>query len=1538
MTKNCRSSTQEQIDAFRESKRLRSGSFPSSSSASAQAPQASAPEQHQPTLPPKAGSKKSKKCMYFTTFHPVVAIVSVKCDKKIIFITKVNLPNHELKLCRIWVDTGSEISLLSAHSPLYSKLQRLKLSTSLIAIGLGGQEKLQEEVVVEIFVNDAIVSINCFVSTSTVLFSDKIDILLGVDVIGKQLGLSIPPGLKPHLYLAQTDKDKVTEGFQRSVEGSDVLIDKGDGVNQPQLRDRSTVYFINEGGGVPLAPNSLEVRHCPTDVTVRRDGVKKVSENSEKGSSETSTNIRIEGPSENSHLTLITPVQSNKKQIRKADKLHRQDLRRKRNVRLRYVLDLIKNVERYEITPEDLKAFVDRYPKPRSLNSKIQQANKIAEIHRKDKETKKELQSSQLFIPRKRRRKATQNSTQVALAVLNAVVDPSQVTTELATLQDPPDREETFVYCQVTDEVREQINQLTDEFNDVLVPDHIPIPMGQMLVEPFDIDLIEGGEQHLMDHKPKPFPARGPKKDLIQKSFLEIEANGGGTNNEAGIQFASPCFLATRPRSTKVRVCTAYNVLNSQTKNEIFAMPSMEDIIARLKGCAVFSIIDLRYAYNQVPLTERAQTLGGVLHSGGTFKMKVLNFGFKNAPAHFQRVILQLLRENPDTELFCLVYIDDIVIFSRSIPEHLIHLRQVLIQLRKGKGMAHLSKVHLFLAQLKLLGKIVNGFGVSADPSLTEDILKFPRPKTATHVKSFMGLMNSFHNFIPGLQVIAEPLFRLTHKNIEFTWNAEQQIAFDTLKKAVLDSKVLVHFDWTKDLRVELDASILGAGAVLLQMMEDDFWHPVAFASWLFNQAQRKYSTTDRELLAILLFCRKFRYYLFNRKVDVYSDHAAIPGYLQKDPHGRLARWFSELHQFTLTLHHIKGIENVTADVMSRVWEFFSEQELTTLTDKMEFKITDSNPFMENQLHKVVAAFTFNTKATIEAPCNYALSKDAIIMGIQAHFSLPSDEDLAKYQRKDPVLLPQIKWLEEGTLPIDDSIATRIVIQGEHLVLSGPHNMLCKLITRKDETSPSARRIVPQSLMKLICASYHDTIWMGAHLGRDKTIDKIKRTYFWEGMDQFIDNYCKNCLSCLQHKNPVAWSKAKLGVIETDAPWDLVCIDLVGPFPTSDRSNKFILTVICGFSKFAFAIGIPSKAGSLIAKVLWERVFSILGMPKRLHSDRGREFVNKILKALCETLNIRQSMTTAYHPQGNAFAERIHKFFRNAIAAYVNQDHSDWDEILISVLLAYNDAIHTALGCSPAEVMFGRHLNLPGFPLTDTSKGYNPKQWHDKLKWVLAKTQEIIMEKIEEKKDRNTSLSSNIQTAKFEIGQKVRLFNPTKIEGKKAKLLPRWYGPYTIFDIKSQGKVIYLEDSDGIKEPLPYSVNRIDLWPEDNTPTLEGQGGDVPEVMDLIPEQQQKPDSPESSEEEDEEEPETDSEDEGQPVHVIPGPELLDEPYIPPKDTPPIVPRLEKVELRKNRRKTDTVAKKNNFVTNMYRRDISTRYNFVRRHPANKRT
>ena len=232
-----------------------------------------------------------------------------------------------------------------------------------------------------------------------------------------------------------------------------------------------------------------------------------------------------------------------------------------------------------------------------------------------------------------------------------------------------------------------------------------------------------------------------------------------------------------------------------------------------------------------------------------------------------------------------------------------------------------------------------------------------------------------------------------------------------------------------------------------------------------------------------------------------------------------------------------------------------------------------------------------------------------------------------------------------------------------------------------------------------------------------------------------------------------------------------------------------------------------------MARCLVEKVFCSFGKPARLHSDRGSEFVNEIITNLTSIYLIDQSKTTAYHPQGNAYAERIHQFFRNALTAFIRKDQRDWDALIPILTSVYNDSMHQALGGhSPAQVMFGRNLNNPiQLPLQD--ERLDPSKYISSLRLALDRVQQIVMEQTYNKMLKNLSKNEGYKFEKFNLGDKVAVSVEYLPAGfTSIKLYPRWKGPYEVINYSRDGKVLYLRDAFGNDLDHPVSILRVKRW------------------------------------------------------------------------------------------------------------------------------
>ena len=398
--------------------------------------------------------------------------------------------------------------------------------------------------------------------------------------------------------------------------------------------------------------------------------------------------------------------------------------------------------------------------------------------------------------------------------------------------------------------------------------------------------------------------------------------------------FASPVFFVKN--KAKFRLVCDYKDLNSVTTDDIYPLPHMDYIFENLghsketnNKSKYFSILDLKSGYWQIPLEEKAQKLAAILLPFGIFQFICLPFGLKNAPAFFQRYMDEVLSEGLGNYVF--VYIDDLAIFSDTFDNHLEHLNKVLGYLRDSNLKANIDKCHFCQSQLRVLGKIVSEKGIAIDPDLISVMVDFPSPGNDTgnlakkKLKRFLAMLSYFRSHIRDFGSQTDLLSQLLKEDFfwgEFTWKEEHETAFRTLKELMLSAPILAFPDMSRQFFLQSDASKVGAGAVLYQIDEEKRKSVVSYASWLFSDTQRRYNTTEREMLALVLSIRKWKPFCYGTKFYAETDHQPLVGYMKlDDPYGKISRWAAELAQFSFELKYIKGEINIPSDTLSRTME-----------------------------------------------------------------------------------------------------------------------------------------------------------------------------------------------------------------------------------------------------------------------------------------------------------------------------------------------------------------------------------------------------------------------------------------------------------------------------------------------------------------------------------------------------------------------------------------------------------------------------------------
>lgn len=418
------------------------------------------------------------------------------------------------------------------------------------------------------------------------------------------------------------------------------------------------------------------------------------------------------------------------------------------------------------------------------------------------------------------------------------------------------------------------------------------------------------------------------------KKLLEVDLI-----EESESPYASPVTLAFKKEDgCKSRLCIDFRKLNKLIVPESFYFPTINDIIDKIPNCKYFTVIDINSAFWCIPLKETDREKTSFITKCGTFQFKVLPFGLKNAPAIFQRTLANIIRRH-NLDEFCINYIDDILLFSRSWDDHILHISKLLQTLSIEGFKIKLSKCKLASESVKYLGHFIQYNKISPAQENLVAITKLQRPVDKSGVRSILGSINFYLRYIENSSVKFEPLHRLLKKNVEFKWTDECEKSFQLIKDYLCSSPILAIFDIKKDIFIETDASYKGLGAALKQPQEGGKLHPVAYFSRKLSDREKKMDVIHLECKAIKDAIKYWQYYLIGRKFFVCSDHKPLENLRTKSRTDEiLGDMVNYLTQFNFNIIYRKGKENVLADHLSRypVLEYFENEEVIQVVNLIE--------------------------------------------------------------------------------------------------------------------------------------------------------------------------------------------------------------------------------------------------------------------------------------------------------------------------------------------------------------------------------------------------------------------------------------------------------------------------------------------------------------------------------------------------------------------------------------------------------------------------
>jgi hypothetical protein len=426
-------------------------------------------------------------------------------------------------------------------------------------------------------------------------------------------------------------------------------------------------------------------------------------------------------------------------------------------------------------------------------------------------------------------------------------------------------------------------------------------------------------EHHIDTGNAAPIMLKRRRQAQMEDAVVDSNVDkmlGAGVIEAGNGAWGFPVVLVKK-RDGEVRFCIDCRALNKVTKKDVYPLPRIDETLEALGGARLFTTLDLRSGYWQIGMAPGDRDKTAFTTKRGLYRFKRMPFGLMNAPSTFQRMMNGVLRGL--TWLTCLVYLDDIVVFTcGGIERHVIEVAAVLERLRVAGLTLKLKKCVFATRSMEYLGHELSEEGVRPVQRLVTAVSEFPRPRDAVEVKRFVHLTGYYRKFIAAFGSIMAPMTRLLKKAHEWEWTEAQEFAFERVKAALTTKPLLVYPDFALPFRLVTDASKIGLGACLMQD-QGHGWQPIAYASKVNSSAESNYSITELECLAVVWSVKLFRPYLYGRAFGIITDHAVLK-WLMTRPNlaGRLHRWSLTLQEYEFTIEYRPGTTNVVADALSR--------------------------------------------------------------------------------------------------------------------------------------------------------------------------------------------------------------------------------------------------------------------------------------------------------------------------------------------------------------------------------------------------------------------------------------------------------------------------------------------------------------------------------------------------------------------------------------------------------------------------------------------
>ncbi|XP_017426213.1 uncharacterized protein LOC108334788 [Vigna angularis] len=809
------------------------------------------------------------------------------------------------------------------------------------------------------------------------------------------------------------------------------------------------------------------------------------------------------------------------------------------------------------------------------------------------------------------------------------------------------------------------------------------------------------------------------------------------------------------------RMCVDFTDLNKACPKDSYPLPSIDRLVDGASGHVILSFLDAYSGYNQIPMYKPDQNKTAFITERANYCYEVMPFGLKNAGATYQRLMDKVFHHQIGR---CMdVYVDDMVVHSHSMEQHLQDLKEVFGQLRRYSLRLNPSKCTFGVPAGKFLGFMLTRRGIEANPDKCSAVLNMTAPQTLRDVQRLVGRLTALSRFIPKLAEHIKPILKNLKKGTTRHWDDDCEAAFDTVKRILTSPPIMARPDDGSDLQLYIAASHHAVSAALIQ--EAPSLKLIYFVSRTLQGAEERYSRIEKIALALLTASRRLRPYFQSHQVIVRTDHPIAKILRKPDLAGRMVSWSVELSEFGLRYEprgSVKGqhLADFAAESLPPPEDSITNWLLSVDGSSgkngggagivlegpdglvIEQAITFNFPASNNQAEyeALIAGLSLARELTVDR-LECRMDSKLVVGHVNGTYQV-KDNQLLRYFHKAQSLLRNFVEVNVIHVPREQNAKAYLLSKLAHSKERAPLSSIIKMtldspvveafvtnlstpttdwrqnikdLMEKQDNGDSISVVDSKRIARFVCigddlyrrgygtpllkciseeeANYvlrelHTGI-CGLHSGKRTMRARVLRAgYYWPTLDHDCETFVKSCISCQAHGHDIHAPPEDLHHIVSPWPFAQWGLDIVGPLPIAKAQNKFLLVAVDYFTKWIEAEPLSVISAQRVQKFIW-RLICRFGLPKKIITDNGRQFVERKLEDFLSQLGIQIVTLSVEHPQTNGQAEAANKAILTELKKRLGEAKGLWVEELPEVLWAYRCTPHGSTGDTPFNLTYG---------------------------------------------------------------------------------------------------------------------------------------------------------------------------------------------------------------------------------------------------------